>query len=312
MHYPKFKPEKINFLLDIGGLGDNIARMPALKYIANRHPHVVPQIWIADYFVPVAKNMLPELTIKPFSQRYEYEDELPARSTNSSWFTNLKTHMVDHAFCVLANELPSIEHKNYIQLNMNPISINKFNLPKKYIVMTTGFTAPIREFLPEYINKINDYIISKGYKIVFLGKKQIDVGIAGHEIYGNFKQDIDFTKGLNLVDKTNLLEAAKIMSKAQAVVGLDNGLTHLAACSDVPVVCGYTSVDPLHRMPIRHNEMGWQFYPVVPPNDESEKFAQSRWDFTFEHDFRFSYYKNDSLIKSVRPEMYIEQLEKIL
>lgn len=312
MFYPDFSREKVNILINEGGLGDTIARLPAIKYISERHPHLDPQIWVADYFYDVAKNCLPELSIFKFSQRQTYNDDLPARSTGARWFTNLKTHMVDHAFCLIANELPPIEHRNYIPINTNPVSINRFNLPKKYVVISTGFTAPIREFVADYVNTINDYIISKGYKIVFLGQRQTDTGIEGHEIIGNFRRELDFSKGIDLRNKTTLLEAAKILSKAQTVVGLDNGILHLAACTEIPIVGGYTSVDPLHRMPYRHNELGWLYYPVVPPDSEPEKFAQSRWDFTFEHDFRFSYYNNDSLIKSVTPELYIEQLEKVL
>lgn len=296
----------------MAGFGDNIARLPAIKYISERHPHVIPIVWVADYFYDLTKNVLPNLDIRKFSTHADYDNKLAGRTTNSHWFTNLKTHMVDHAFCVLANEIPANEYKNYLQINTNPISINKFNLPKKYVVMTTGFTAPIREFLPEYINTINDYIISKGYKVVFLGQKQTDVGVDDKEIVGTFRSTIDFSKGQNLIDKTSLLEAAKIMSKAQCVVGLDNGILHLAACTEVPIVAGFTSVDPIHRAPYRHNELGWNFYPVVPPDSEPEKFCQSRWDFCFDHDFRFSYYKNDSLIRSLKPELYIEQLEKIL
>lgn len=286
--------------------------MPAIKFISETHKHVIPIVWVADYFYPIAKNMLPSIDFRKFSDHANYDETLPGRTTGWEAFTNLKMHMVDHAFCVLANQIPAIEYRNYLPINTNPIAINKFNLPSKYVVICTGFTAPIREFLPEYINTVSDYVISKGYKVVFLGQKQTDAGLKGHEIIGNFKDEIDFTKGMNFVDKTSLLEATKIISKAKCIVGLDNGLCHLAACTEVPIVCGFTSVDPLHRAPYRHNELGWQFYPVVPPDSEPEKFCQSRWDFCFEHDFRNSYYKNDSLIKSVTPDLYIERLEGIL
>lgn len=312
MHYPDFQKEKINILFDEGGLGDNIARLPAVKYIYERHPHLLPIVWVADYFYPLAKNMLPKVRFEKFSENRKYNDNLPGRSTGAKWFTNLKTHMTVHAFCLIANEIPSAEHLNYVKVNLKPIGIDRFDLPKDYVVMTTGFTAAIREFLPEYINQITEYIISKGYKVVFLGQKQTHAGLKGQEIIGNFKEEIDYTKGINLIDQTSLLEAAKIISQAKTIVGLDNGLLHLAACTDIPIVAGFTSVMPEHRAPYRNNVMGWEFYSVVPPENEPERFCQSIWDFNFKHDFRFSYYKNDSLIRSLRPELYIEQLEKIL
>lgn len=312
MHYPDFAPEKINFFLDLGGLGDNIARLPAIKYITERHPHVQEIVWVADYFYDLAKNMLPNVNFKKYSQNKDYDEKLPARSTGNKAFQNLKVHMTDHAFYLLASELPSVEHRNYLKLNTNSISINKFNLPKNYVVVTTGFTAPIREFLPEYINTVCDYIISKGYKIVFLGNEQIQTGIPDDNIKGHFKSGVNYHKGINLINKTNLLEAGKIISKAKTIVGLDNGLLHLAACTDIPIVGSFTSVDPMHRIPYRNNIIGHNFYPIVPPDSEPEKFCQSRWDFCFEHDFKFSYYNNDSLIKSVTSDLYIKELEKIL
>lgn len=309
---PNFKTEEINFLFDQGGLGDNIARLPAIRYIKDKYKHVKENVWVPDYFLALAKNLAPDINFRPFSQNNEYNDKIPGRNAGTSVFTNLKTHMVDHAFCILANELPDIKYRNYLKLNTNPISIKKFNLPKKYVVMTTGFTAPIREFLPNYINEVNNFIISKGYDIVFLGQKQTNTGLDNDQIIGNFKKEIDFSKGLNLIDKTNLLEAGKILSNAKTVVGLDCGLGHLAATTDIPIIQSYTSVDPIHRMPYRNNELGWNFYSIVPTDDQPEKFFQSRWDFCFDHDFRISYYNNDDLIKSVTPEFYIEQLEKIL
>jgi ADP-heptose:LPS heptosyltransferase len=108
------------------------------------------------------------------------------------------------------------------------------------------------------------------------------------------------------------LQTGKIIAGAKTIVGVDNGLLHVAGCTNIPIVGGYTSVDPEHRMPYRNNIMGWNYYPVVPPESEPEKFFQSRYDFIMEHDYRKSYLGNDSLIKSLTPELYINELEKIL
>lgn len=310
--YPEFQKERVNFLLTDGGLGDNICRFPIIKYIINTHPHVEPQVWVMDFVFDLARHLLPDIDVYRFSDNKHYNQDLPARSTGTVWFTNLKTHMIDHAFALLANEIPQIEHKNYLQLNLKRISINKFNLPKKYVCIFTGYTAPIRRFYEPYVNEIVDYIKEKGYDIIFMGQRQSDAGLKGHEVIGTFSEEIDYSKGLNLIDRTSLLEAGKIISGARCVVGLDSGLCHLSAMTQVPIVCGFTSVDPLHRMPIRNNQLGWNFYPVVPPDDQPEKFCQSRWDFEFNHDFRFSYYKNDDLIKSVTPNLYIKEINKLL
>lgn len=311
MIYPNFEPVKVNFLLDLGGLGDNIARLPAIEYITNKHKHVRELVWIPDYFFPIAKLALPNVNFKKFSENAKYNEKLPGRSTGVGWFTNLKSHMTEHAFYLLANELPDVQYRNYIKLNLKSIGINRFNLPKKYVVICCGYTAKIREFFPQYINEIVQYLKSKDFVVVFLGKKETSDGL-NHIIEGTFKEEINLKEGINLIDKTSLLEAAKIMEQSKLVIGLDSGLTHVAACTDVPIVCGYTSVNPLHRMPYRNNQMGWNFFPVVPPLNEPERFMQSSWDFCFDVDFKESYYGNDNLIKSLTSDLYIKEIEKII
>jgi heptosyltransferase-1 len=44
--------------------------------------------------------------------------------------------------------------------------------------------------------------------------------------------------------RLNLGEAAVLLGSAQAVIGVDTGLSHLAAALDVPTVGIYTATDP--------------------------------------------------------------------
>jgi len=308
-----FKSEKINFIFDDGGLGDNIARMVTMRYIKDHFPHVTPYLYVPDYFLPVARNLVPDLIIRPFSKGHKlFDEKLPGRHTNLRHHDTLATHLVDHTFHALSNRQVDIKFKNYLKLDTKFIHIEKFKLPEKYVVMTTGFTAPIREFKPEKVNSIVQYLNDKGMAVVFLGSHQAKVGATVEDIKGNFADTIDYSKGIDLINKTSLLEAGKIIAQSQAIVGVDNGLMHLAACSDVPIIGGYTSVDPVHRLPYRHDEKGWNCYTVVPPESEPEKFCQSRWDFVYNHDFRFSYFKNDDLINSLKAEDFIAHLETIL
>jgi len=309
----QFPKEHINIVFDNGGLGDHIAAMPVIAHFLKDIPYVIPHVWVPDFFVDFAKNLLPAANIKSFSKERKYNNNLQGRAlSKGAPYTNLRTHITEQAFHVLSNDHPTPEMANYLKLNTDKINIERFKLPEKYVVVCSGFTAPIREMLPEYINQISDYIISKGYTPVFLGKRQSQLGYNTLVIQGLFKEDINYSKGINLIDKTNLLETGKIIAQAKTIVGLDNGLLHVAGCTDIPIVGGFTSVDPFHRMPYRNNIKGFNYYPVVPPDSEPEKFFQSRYDFLFDHNYKDSYLKSDSLIKSLKPELYIEQLEKIL
>jgi ADP-heptose:LPS heptosyltransferase len=288
--------------------------MPVIKYLIDQFPYVTYHLWVPDFFVDFAKNLLPYANIKGYSKAKEdYNNDFQGRCfTKNGAYTNLRSHMTKQSFHVLANEEPKNEHLNYLQLNLDKINIKHIKLPEKYVVICTGYTAPIREFPAKYINELTDYIIKKGYTPVFLGKKQSSLGYEDRILEGNFNQEIDYSKGINLIDKTTLLQTGKIIAGAKTIVGVDNGLLHVAGCTNIPIVGGYTSVDPEHRMPYRNNIMGWNYYPVVPPESEPEKFFQSRYDFIMEHDYRKSYLGNDSLIKSLTPELYINELEKIL
>lgn len=229
----------------------------------------------------------------------------------------MKTHLVDNAFHILADKAVDIEHKNYLQLNLDKIDISHFTLPEKYIIITTGHTVKVREMTPAATNGVIDYVIKKGYTPVFLGSKVATVGVAGKQIDGNFNNSINYHLGLDLIDKTSLLEAGKIIAGSKAVVGLDNGLQHLAGMTQVPIVAAYTTVEAKYRLPYRNNTLGWNCYPIEPPESLACRGCQSRWD-VYEIDFRHCHYvtmKLDNKIQcvdSIKAENYIEQLEKIL
>lgn len=309
-HFPK---QNINFIFDDGGVGDNIARMSAMKYIQTHYSHVTPYLYVPDYFLQLGRNLIPDMIIRPFSKgNKKFNATWPGRQTAIRQHDTLATHLVDHGFHVLSDRQVDIEHKNYLKLNLERINIDKFKLPKEYIVITTGFTAPIREFKPEKVNAIVKYLNEKQMVVVFLGSYQTKVGYNVENIKGNFNEEIDYSKGIDLINKTSLLEAGKIIARSKGIVGVDNGLLHLAGCTEVPIIAGFTSVEPKYRLPYRHNQLGWNCYVVVPPESCKERFFQSNWDFVYDHDFRTCYYGDYEMVKSLPTEDFIKHLEKIL
>lgn len=139
---------------------------------------------------------------------------------------------------------------------------------------------------------------------------------AHHTIKGSFP-DINGVLGLDLIDKTTVLQAANIMSGALAVVGVDNGLLHLAGCSKVPIVAGFTTVSPDIRLPYRDGVLGKDCYVVTPPATLACRFCQQGTNFLYGHDYRNCLYKNDSALdrlctKSITADRFIHHLEIIL
>ena len=97
------------------------------------------------------------------------------------------------------------------------------------------------------------------------------------------------------------------MDSAIAVVGADTGLIHLAACTDVPIICGYTTVDPDLRMPYRHNELGWNLTPITPPKSDCRYCSSSL--FLNNVNFNECLQKEYQCIDSLSAEAFINELK---
>lgn len=312
----RFKPQprRVNFVFLDGGVGDHIASLVAMDYVLKNYNWITPLIWTPDYLVDFAKHVLPKNT-NVGSYTLMKEKYNPAMTTKTTkWdgvFSPMKIHILDYAFLKLTDENPSIEHKNYLKIKPDLIDVSMFNLPKRYVVMTAGYTAKVREFPAKAINEIMVYLKQKECEPVFLGQTKTITG-AKHIIEGNFDKNINFKDSINLLDKTTLLEAAKIMSNAKAVVGVDNGLLHVAGCTDVPIVGGFTTVKPEIRMPVRNNILGHNFYPVTEAKSDCN-FCQQTTNFLYGHDYRNCLYKkDDECINRMSSDKFIAELQKIL
>lgn len=302
----------MNIVLMDGGLGDHIASLVAVDYISKRYPWVKILLWAPDFLLDFANNVLStKIDIKGFSQmRGNYHPAKASKTTKWDGMTSpMKIHLVDYAFLKLCDELPYMSDKNYLQLDWaNDYTAKIF---EKYVVITTGYTAKVREFPAKSVNEIAKYLNLKGYIPVFLGQKQTKTG-ANHVIKGHFDEQIDFTVGMDLIDKTNLMQAAVIMANANAVIGVDNGLLHVAGCTQVPIVAGFTTVSPNARLPIRHNQIGWNCYPVVPDSTLNCSFCQEKTNFLFGHDYTKCMYKDYLCTSQMTSDKFITELEKIL
>lgn len=294
-----------------GGLGDHVCRLPALKYLKDKYPHVVLSVWCPTFFLEFGKKALPDINwIDYKSAATAYMSQPVINAGSNCGITSLRTHLVDHAFYTILDETVGVEYKNYLKINHADTDISKFNLPQKYIVLTTGNTVKVREFKASVINEIVSYIKSKNINVVFLGNELTITGGGVENIKGNFSKKINYNEGLNLINKTSLIEAHAILAQSKAVIGLDNGLLHLAACSDVPIVMGFTTVQKEHRLPYRKNQLGWNCYSVEPDESLECRGCQSRCNFLY-IDFRKCMYNDYKCVEDQTALSYIEHLNTI-
>ncbi len=283
-------------------------------------------VWMPDLLVDLAKNLLQTdvydtIECYGYSQmRGRYTPTKPTKTTEwDGLFSPMKIHCIDYAFQKLCDENPPTTEKNFLSLRRFLIDTTAFDLPKKYVVLTTGYTAEVREWRPEFINVIIDYLKLRDIVPVFLGNSSAQTG--GHStIDAAFKTEINFEGGVNLIDKTTLTEAAAIMHDSLAVLGVDNGLLHVAGTTAVPIVGGFTTVSPWIRMPVRQGSLGWNYYPVYPDESLDCKFCQQTTNFIYGHDYKNCLHKTDPEMeakvnictKQMTAKKFIYWLEEIL
>lgn len=303
--------EYIHVNFEDGGLGDHICRMTAIKYLITEYPFIKCTVHCPDYFTEFGKKAIPQVKWIEYSKANNIEASQPIiKAGSNNGITSLRTHLIDHAFMTIIDKQVEEKDKNYI--NVSPINIEKYNLPKDYVVVTSGYTAKVRQWKTSVINEVIDFILSKGCIPVFLGKRESITGKGRDVLEGNFSDDIKVEKGINLRDNTNLIEAHGIISHSKCIVGLDNGLLHLAGCTDVPIIMGFTTVHPKFRMPIRYNTLGWNVSCITPEKSLNCRYCQSNMNFLYDFDFRKCYYDDYKCVEDQTSLPYIEALEKIL
>jgi ADP-heptose:LPS heptosyltransferase len=304
-----------NFPLNQGGLGDLIGQLPAIVYCLDHHPQIIIHLVVHEYAVPLCKKVFQKygervnvVSLTNAINGIGYDENRQARSPYAHKIGNLSWHITEHAFATMVGRNVEDKYKNYIKLD--PVDVSHFALPKDYIVVTTAYTSKTRMWNKKSIDETCDYIISKGYTPVYLGKSFTkayeDKGIVGN-------MEADYSKGVNVIDKTDLFEAHGIMANAKAVVGLDNGLCpHLAAMSDVPIVVAFTSVLKEHRLPYRNNIMGYNCYPIESKElqcngcQSNMNFASTSFSFTQ------CFYSDYLCTEMLSSDKFINELEKIL
>ena len=258
-----WSPPKVhlNILSSNGGMGDLIARIPAIKYMLEASPHTSTTVYWQDYFVELARYLLPEHERLKHGAIGDAKWNMarPIIEFDMERLTTLQLHLTDHAFLILMDQMPPDDESRFypaapvvVRAGLNYMMKDAGLATAPYIVFTIGYTSNTRRWPAAHINTLAKRVRQHGLTPVLLGTtKKLNVGLEGDYIKAGVDEDIDRSLFVDLVDRTSLIECLGIIQRARAVVGVDNGLLHLAHCTDVPVVAGFTSLDPKHRVPYR-------------------------------------------------------------
>lgn len=306
--------QEVNFVFNGAGMGDYIYWSTAVEWAIATHVHLYGAIFAPNYFHPIVKHWfrkyedrfkcLPISEIKEnkryFNGRHNYICPRNDTMINSTGF-----NLLDIGFHYYANiDYVPEGWAKMPEINGDECDVSRFELPEKFAVVTTEATSPIRKLKGETINDICRYLVGKGITPVFLGKKEITKDYSAKS-----PENLDLSGVLDLREKTGIIEAAVILSKAKVVVGLDNGLLHLACCSFVPVVFGFNTVDPRHRKPFRRE--GAKTLAVYPGESLHCRFCQSHIRYALGHNFHNCLYGDKACLEHLNAGLFVQALEKL-
>lgn len=320
---------KVGFMLHHGALGDTISSLPALNFARAAHAPVVEMVvWTREDLVPLIKLLCPGFDVRTL---YDFKLESEAHggklpypycmnSSVNNTITRNKQDMVDFAFrCLLDLQPPFAEAMNYPSAPLGP---RPANLDVKYVALAPNGNALNRTLPATVLGPVIEGLLARGLRPVMLGKREASVPVAiqngkvikeRKSVNTGFYDDLPEALRAQCVDlreRTNTLEARDILGHAEAVIGLDGGLLHLAGTTEVPIVYGITSVDPAHRHIYRHGEPGWKQKFVQPPESLACRGCQSHWTLVFGLPFTECAY-GDTACATLNPDEFLSALDQL-
>jgi hypothetical protein len=301
---------RLNIDSTYGGLGDQIARLPAFKQTILEYPHIFITIYVHDFTVEIVRTALKLALPNSYNYQVMPTSMWDTRTINHTWelsfegvnINSLKMPLTHHAHLFTRNEVVLDPEKHrYLSI---PVDGSLRAVQEPYVVITTGYTAKVREFRAPVINQIIRYLRKQGITPVLLGSHSANAGRDG-EITATFDDKIRADLTVDLRNKTYLMTCFHYLGNAKAVLGVDNGLLHLASMSPTNVIWAFTTVRPEHRLPLR--QAGNNF--VIEPSSKC-RYCQSDSYYVL-HDFRKCFYNTFDCTKSLTAKPFIDILEKL-
>lgn len=312
------------FIFNSDAIGDTICALPVVKWICDNYKRykILAPYQLADLFSFVPRDRFHdmkdtvflddkylEIYLNSFNARnfkpefVEYDNQNKRATQNVA---PMRMHLGQYASIQLLNRIFSLEELSYPKYPLDNC-LDKFDIDfSKCVVTNLNYRDDARSMPSSEMEEICDYVVSKGYTPLFLGVANSNWPY--NEEYKSLKIN---AKGIDLRDRTSIKESINIMARCRAVFGIDGGMIHLAGLSDVPIVCGYTMVEPKFRMPIRDGILGKNVYAITPDENLECKFCMSAWQLE-SHDYKKCYFQHLNCVKQMTAKKFIEKLEMVL
>lgn len=308
--------DPFGFVINSIAMGDVIALVPVIKYMVDNF-YTDP----ATYRVVAKKHFRPFFPFVPDSSFEDFDLKDKFWNIPDGWPIGVLNRKNDHrmvrntpkqlilgqyAGLMLVDKLIPVEHLNYVPLE--PVDVSHFGVDfSNSVILISSFRDETRAWPARHILDTAKWLKSKGVTPVFVGKTDMEHDNEKKSIVPKSRLPADVSAfGVDLRNKTTIQELASLMGKAKAVCGVDSGPIHLAGTTSVPIICGYTSVSPEYRVPIRKEG---KTYPIVP---ELECIGcESRWRTNF-WNFENCYMKHIECVNMLTSKRYTEILETLI
>jgi hypothetical protein len=314
----------VNFVLAHAALGDMLCCLPAIIRARKEHPEMKLVLWVQEGQRHLIKTLLAPYGDFTVCRLNEFNDRAAAghvkgpvvlNSVKDNTQTRNRMDMVDFGFIALLDAMPnSDQEKSY------PTSapLGERVIPERYIVMATGYTAGNRVIKPYLMQPIIEWAVATGRRVVVLGSSKTHAGVIlngemkARPVMSEFDALEQSYKDacLDLRDKTHLEQARDVIGYADAIVGLDGGLLHLAGTTMTPIVYGMTHVRPEHRSIWRAGSCNYRVKHVTP-RDLGCAGCQSNWTLVFGHSFTECAYGDFKCIDALHPQDFIKALGEL-
>ena len=288
-------------------MGDVIAAAPVVQW-AVRHFHANGQYLVLA--LPAYRDLFPFVPDENFgdqTQPFSYKPPWQLRYLNTPRSANARTtsmrmHLSEFASIQLTDRIIPRDDRLYVPLRKVPVDHFAFDHTRAVYIVVTYRDAP-RKITFEAVKGVAEYVAALGLIPVYIGREDDDPIWQDSPFKRSFKKLPKV--GVSLLNMTTMLELASLFAEGRAVVGIDSGPIHLAGTTGVPIVCGYTSVGPEVRMPLR---IPRRIATVVP--DSECRHCQNRWQLNY-HNFGTCYFGHTNCVAELTAEKFITGLKSL-
>lgn len=298
--FPDFnKIERCAIGINWGGLGDCIARAPAVRTLLESQSDVQFRFYVQSIGLELYQHWFSGYKnvefIKNLTEAVDETGPGHVKSFDATKQLGLGMHLVDHGYLALLERMPlPTDDKNYLSLAKVPFD------HKDFVVLTPNYTAGNRTLADDQWEPLIDGILARGLEVHLCGSS------AGFDPLRGKYELLD--KVTDMRNKhPSIVECAGYLANAKAVLGVDNGLIHVAACTEVPIVVAYTSQLPEYRVPIR--KVGK--IEVVAATSACNG-CEVKLRFIENFNFKYCYTKTLECVKTITAERLLNALDKVL